>query len=53
MSYYTKYKDIVYIHCFGPNDEYWLVFFFLQETTEIFDKTAEIFDNSSLDVFFR
>jgi hypothetical protein len=22
MSYYTKYKDIVYIHCFGPNDEY-------------------------------
>ncbi len=22
MSCYTKYKDIVYIHCFGPNDEY-------------------------------
>ena len=22
MSYFVKYKDVIYIHCFGPNDEY-------------------------------
>jgi len=22
MTHIIKYKDIVYIHCFGPNDEY-------------------------------
>ena len=22
MTHFVKYKDIVYIHCFGPNDEY-------------------------------
>ena len=22
MSHYIKYKDVIYIHCFGPNDEY-------------------------------
>ena len=21
MSYFVKYKDVVYVHCFGPNDE--------------------------------
>ena len=21
MSHFVKYKDIIYIHCFGPNDE--------------------------------
>jgi hypothetical protein len=22
MTHFVKYKDIVYIHCFGPNDDY-------------------------------
>ena len=22
MSHFIKYKDIIYIHCFGPNDDY-------------------------------
>ena len=22
MTHFIKYKDIIYIHCFGPNDDY-------------------------------
>ena len=22
MTNFIKYKDVIYIHCFGPNDEY-------------------------------
>ena len=22
MTHFVKYKDIIYIHCFGPNDDY-------------------------------
>jgi hypothetical protein len=22
MTHFVKYEDIIYIHCFGPNDDY-------------------------------